>query len=111
MANPLKGEAPLKALGKTFSLKLTFQEGKRLKVEHDLDLIADGSAMASVDKFDAVLVAMLRTNHPEEATEDTAYAILNELGMKPVIDAMQPALAAFLGVPVKELQKAAGNPQ
>lgn len=111
MANPLKGESALKALGKSWTLKLPFSEGKRLKAEHGIDLINDGASMADIDKFDAVLQAMLRKVHPDEATEETALAILDEVGMRPVIEAMQPALAAFLGVPVEELRKAAANPQ
>ena len=99
MANPLKGESALKALGKSWTLKLPFSEGKRLKSEHGIDLINDGASMADIDKFDVVLQAMMRKMHPDE------------VGMRPVIEAMQPALAAFLGVPVEELRKAGANPQ
>lgn len=105
MAVDLKGEVPLKALGKDWTLKLPFSEAKRLKTEHGIDLINNGASMADLDKFDQVLLSMLRKEHPD-ATEQTAIEILDEVGMKPVIDSMQPALAAFLGVPVADLKKA-----
>lgn len=110
MANDLRGESPLKALGKDWTLKLPFSEAKRLKTDHGIDLINNGASMADIDKFDAVLLSMLRKAHPD-ATPQTAIDILDEVGMKPVIDAMQPALASFLGVPVAELRKAKANPQ
>lgn len=110
MANDLKGESPLKALGKNWTLKLPFSEAKRLKADHGIDLINSGASMADIDKFDLVLLSMLRKAHPD-ATAETAVEILDEVGMKPVIDAMQPALAAFLGVPVSELKRAGQNPQ
>ncbi|HWW12690.1 MAG TPA: hypothetical protein VN018_09240 [Brevundimonas sp.] len=110
MTNPLKGEGGLKALGKTWTLKLPFAEAQRLKSELGVDLINDGASMADLDKFDGVLLAMLRKAHPD-ATPEVALEILDEVGMKPVIDAMQPALAAFLGVSVEELKKGGERPQ
>lgn len=105
MAEALKGEAPLKALGRNWTLVLPFPLAKRLKTEHGLDLINDGIAMAQVDKFDLVLEAMLKTNHPE-VDLDVAGQILTDVGLKPVMEAMQPALAAFMGVPIEDMKKA-----
>lgn len=110
MAEQLKGEAPLKALGKDWTLKLPFSVAKRLKSEHGIDLLSAGASLGDIENFDVVLQAALEKAHPD-AGEGTALEILDDVGMKPVIDALQPALAAFLGVPVSELKKGAANPQ
>lgn len=110
MAEELKGESAVKALGKKWTLKLPFSVAKRLKSEHGIDLLQGGASLGDIDNFDVVLAAALKTAHPD-APETTAIEILDEVGMKPVIDALQPALAAFLGVPVEELTKARPNPQ
>ena len=109
MANDLKGEAPLNALGRDWTLKLPFSAAQALKTDHGIDLINAPEAMADVAKFDAVLLAMLKPAQPD-ATPETAMAILDEVGMKPVADAMVPALAAFAGVPVEEMRKAVDSP-
>lgn len=106
MTNPLKGESPLKACGKVWTLKLPFGVAKGLKVEHGIDLLSGGADMGQIDKFDVVLGAMLKTAHPEVAEADV-FAILDDVGISPVIEAMQPALAAFMGVPVETLKAAA----
>jgi len=110
MANPLKGEAGLKALGQTWTLKLPFTEAQRLKADHGVDLINDGASMGDLDKFPVLLEAMLRKAHPDAGPE-VALEILDDVGIQPVIEAMQPALASFLGVPVENLKKAADRPQ
>lgn len=111
-ANPMKGEAPLKAAGKDWVLSLPFSRAKALKTEHGIDLLSDGLVIGQVDKLDIVLHAMLLKAQPE-ATAADADAILDEMGIKPVVDAMLPALAAFMGVPVADLKKKGGdkNPQ
>lgn len=110
MAEELKGESVVKALGKTWTLKLPFSVAKRLKNEHGIDLLQGGGGGGDIENFDVVLAAALKTAHPD-AAETTAIEILDEVGMKPVIDALQPAMAAFLGVSVEELKKAQPNPQ
>lgn len=110
MTNPLKGESPLKACGKVWTLKLPFSVAKALKVEHGLDLLSSGAELAQIDKFEVVVTAMLKTAHPD-ITEADVFAILDDVGMKPVIAAMQPALAAFMGVSPEELKAAADRPQ
>ena len=92
MANPLKGESPLKAAGKTWTLTLPFTQAKALKTEHGIDLMSKGSEIAQIDKIDLVLVAMLQKKH-EGATLNDAAAILDDVGLMPVVDAMKPALA------------------
>lgn len=112
-ANPMKGEAPLKAAGKDWVLCLPFSQAKALKTEHGIDLLSDGLAIAQVDKLDVVLLAMLLKAQPD-ATADDAASILDEMGVKPVVEAMLPTLAAFMGVPVADLKKKKGegeNPQ
>ena len=110
-ANALTGESPLKACGKDWTLTLPFRQAKALKDQHGIDLLNDGLAMSQVDKFDLVLGAMLKKAHPD-ATQDDVLDILDAVGMKPVMDAMRPALAAFMGVTTKELtdtEKKAGE--
>lgn len=101
----LKGESPLKACGKTWKLVLPFRQAKALKAEHGIDLLSDGLSMAEVDKFDLVLEAMLKTAHPD-ITSDEVCSILDDVGIKPVMEAMRPALAAFMGVTTKQLEDA-----
>lgn len=110
MAEQMKGEGEVKALGQTWTLKLPFSVAKRLKSEHGIDLLKADASLGDVDKFDIVLAAALEKAHPD-APATTALDILDDVGMKPVIDAIQPAIAAFLGVPVEELKKAGKNPQ
>lgn len=105
MANPLKGESPLKAVGKTWTLMLPFTQAKALKTEHGIDLMSKGSEIAQIDKIDLVLFAMLQKKHPD-ATLDDAAAILDDVGLMPVVTAMKPALALFMGVDIKVLDKA-----
>lgn len=105
MANPLKGESPLKAAGQTWTLTLPFSQAKALKTEHGIDLMSKGSEIAQVDKIDLVLLSMLQKKHPD-ATIDDALAILDDVGLMPVVNAMKPALASFMGVDAKALDKA-----
>ena len=105
MANPLKGESPLNAAGQTWTLMLPFTQAKALKTDHGIDLMSKGSEIGQVDKIDLVLLAMLQKKHPE-ATLDDAAAILDDVGLMPVVTAMKPALASFMGVDVKTLDKA-----
>lgn len=102
-ANPLKGESSLIAAGRTWVLKLPFSAARALKAEHGLDLLSNGSDIAQIDKFDAVVLAMLRAVQPDVTAADVD-AILDDVGVKPVMTAMEPALAAFMGVPVETLR-------
>lgn len=113
MANDLKGEGKVKALGQDWTLKLPFTVAKRLKSEHGIDLLQAGASLGDLENFDLVLAAALEKEHPGEEPARLAKAgeILDDVGMKPVIDALQPAIAAFLGVPVEDLKKAGKNPQ
>lgn len=106
-ANPHKGEAPLNACGRDWVLVLPFSAAKALKSEHQIDLLNDGLAIAQIDKLDIVLLAMLKKAQPD-ATPADAEAILDEKGIKPVVEAMLPTLASFMGVPVEDLKKKAG---
>lgn len=102
-ANPLKGESALKAAGRTWVLKLPFSEARALKADHGLDLLQNGADIGQVDKFGVVVLAMLRSAQPD-VTEADVDAILDEVGVTPVMTAMEPALAAFMGVPVETLR-------
>lgn len=104
MANDLKGETALVALGQTWTLKLPFSIARRLKAEEGIDLLNEG--LNGTDKLDVVLHAMLQKAHPD-VTLETALEILDETGLQPVIEAMTPALAGYLGVSVETLKRAA----
>lgn len=97
MADTVNKAPSLKALGKTWALSLSFKEAKALKRDHGVDLLADGADLASIDKIDLLLGAALRKAQPD-VSEDDVFAILDEVGLKPALDALQPALEAFLGV-------------
>ena len=103
MTNPLKGESPLTAAGKSWVLSLPFSEARKLKSEHGLDLLKNGADLGQVDKFAAVLLAMLQKAQPGTTATDVD-AILDDVGVQPAMTAMEPALAAFMGVPVETLR-------
>lgn len=110
MANDLKGENAIKALGKTWTLSLPFRVAKALKKDHGLDLMSGGVDMADLDTFEVLFAAMIRVHHPEIA-ESEIEDIITALGVKPAVEALLPCLAAFTGVPLADLQKAGAAPQ
>lgn len=109
MANDLKGENAISALGKSWILSLPFRSAKALKADHGIDIMSGGANLADLETFERVFAAMVRANQPE-ATDVEIEDIISEIGLKPAGEAMLPALAGLMGVPVDSL-KAAADPQ
>lgn len=110
MANNLKGEAQLKALGKTWTVKLPFKLAKALKAEHGIDLMSGGVALNDLDQFEIIFTALLRASHPD-ITEDQVGDILTEVGLMPAAEAMKVAMARFAGMDPTKLEEAGAAPQ
>ena len=105
MANALKGENAVKALGKTWKLSLPFRVAKALKRENGIDLMSGTADLSDLEAFEAVFGAMIRANHPD-VSDTEIEDIITEIGMMPAGEALIPAMAAFSGRSVEDMKKA-----
>lgn len=110
MANDLEGEAQLKALGKTWTVKLPFRLAKALKKNHGIDLMSGGVALNDLDQFELIFTELLKASHPD-VTEDEVGDILTEVGLMPAAEAIKVAMARFAGMEPEKLDEVAGAPQ
>lgn len=108
MANPLKGEAPIKALGKVFTFVLDFNALCELEdvapSVMDRGLIGLGPRAVR-----AILARGLRQHHGELADE-TAGAILNETGVWAFYKAFKASTSITWAKLPEELEAVPGDP-
>lgn len=95
MANPERGEVELTVGGESYSLKLSTNIAASMQAKHRKSL---GQLLREVDDLDvvstrAILWALLQKHHAGQfKTEEQVGTLMDDAGMKPIIDAIGKVL-------------------